>query len=118
MIDNDGFRYNVGIILANESGKLFWGRRIGQDAWQFPQGGMRRNETHEQAMYRELDEEIGLQPEHVEVLGVATIASRYVWGSAKSGIYCAWSAVRTIFGWIPAISRSLMAGAGYITGIL
>ncbi|NOX27372.1 MAG: RNA pyrophosphohydrolase [Gammaproteobacteria bacterium] len=77
MIDKDGFRYNVGIILANDKGKLFWGRRIGQDAWQFPQGGMRRDETHEQAMYRELEEEIGLQPEHVEVLGVTKDWLRY-----------------------------------------
>ncbi|MBL1294372.1 MAG: RNA pyrophosphohydrolase [Thiotrichales bacterium] len=77
MIDKDGFRYNVGIILANDKGKLFWARRIGQDAWQFPQGGMRRDETHEQAMYRELEEEIGLQPEHVEVLGVTKDWLRY-----------------------------------------
>ncbi len=77
MIDKDGFRYNVGIILANDKGKLFWGRRIGQDAWQFPQGGMRRDETHEQAMYRELDEEVGLQPEHIQVLGVTKDWLRY-----------------------------------------
>ena len=77
MIDKDGFRYNVGIILANDKGKLFWGRRIGQDAWQFPQGGMRQDETHEQAMYRELDEEIGLQPEHVAVLAYTKGWLRY-----------------------------------------
>jgi len=77
MIDKDGFRYNVGIILANDKGKLFWGRRIGQDAWQFPQGGMHPNETHEQAMYRELDEETGLQPKHVEILGYTRDWLRY-----------------------------------------
>ena len=54
MIDSDGFRPNVGIILTNGSGQVLWARRIGQDAWQFPQGGIRRDEQPEQALYREL----------------------------------------------------------------
>ena len=69
MIDQDGFRANVGIILANGKGKVFWARRVGQDAWQFPQGGIADNETPEQAMYRELYEEIGLRPEDVSIVG-------------------------------------------------
>ena len=69
MIDSEGFRANVGIILTNDEGRLFWGRRTGQDAWQFPQGGVREHETPEEAMYRELDEETGLQPHHVELIG-------------------------------------------------
>ncbi len=69
MIDSDGYRPNVGIILSNTDGKVFWARRIGQDAWQFPQGGIRTNETPEEAMYRELTEEIGLCADHVEVVG-------------------------------------------------
>ena len=56
MIDPDGFRPNVGIILSNADGRLLWARRIGQDAWQFPQGGIRSDETPEEAMYRELAE--------------------------------------------------------------
>ncbi|MBI3773015.1 MAG: RNA pyrophosphohydrolase [Gammaproteobacteria bacterium] len=69
MIDPDGYRPNVGIVLCNREGKLFWARRIGQNAWQFPQGGIRTDEEPEEAMYRELAEEVGLRPEHVEVLG-------------------------------------------------
>ncbi len=69
MIDPEGFRPNVGIILASPENKLFWARRIGQNAWQFPQGGIRRDESPEEALYRELREEIGLLPEHVEVIG-------------------------------------------------
>lgn len=69
MIDADGFRPNVGIILCNDDNRLFWGRRVGQDAWQFPQGGIHADETPEQAMYRELQEEVGLLPEHVDLLG-------------------------------------------------
>jgi putative (di)nucleoside polyphosphate hydrolase len=69
MIDPDGFRPNVGIVLAREDGRVFWARRAGQDGWQFPQGGMRTDETPLEAMYRELSEETGLREEHVRVLG-------------------------------------------------
>jgi putative (di)nucleoside polyphosphate hydrolase len=69
LIDPDGFRPNVGIILSNEQRRLFWGRRIGQNAWQFPQGGMNSDETPLEAMYRELEEEVGLGASQVTVLG-------------------------------------------------
>lgn len=69
MIDPDGYRPNVGIILIREGGEVFWGRRVSRDGWQFPQGGMRSDETPVEAMFRELMEETGLRPEHVEVLG-------------------------------------------------
>lgn len=69
MIDADGFRPNVGIILVSATGQLFWARRVGQDAWQFPQGGIRRYETPDEALFRELYEEVGLTPDHVEVVG-------------------------------------------------
>ncbi|MGI9228842.1 MAG: RNA pyrophosphohydrolase [Gammaproteobacteria bacterium] len=68
-IDADGYRANVAIAICNSSGQLFWGKRFGSDAWQFPQGGIKPHESIENAMYRELHEETGLLPEHVEVLG-------------------------------------------------
>lgn len=70
VIDKAGYRLNVGIVLVNGSGRVFWGRRSGHDAWQFPQGGLHAGESVLQAMYRELHEEIGLEREDVEVLGV------------------------------------------------
>ncbi|MFK7965362.1 MAG: RNA pyrophosphohydrolase [Burkholderiaceae bacterium] len=69
MLDRDGFRPNVGIILANERNEVFWGKRIREHAWQFPQGGIKRGESPEQAMYRELHEEVGLHDSHVELVG-------------------------------------------------
>jgi putative (di)nucleoside polyphosphate hydrolase len=69
VIDPDGYRPNVGIILLREDGRVFWARRSYRDGWQFPQGGMRSDETPLEAMYRELREETGLKPEHVEVIG-------------------------------------------------
>ena len=62
MIDSEGFRANVGIVLSNDAGQVFWAKRIGQDAWQFPQGGIKADESAEAAMYRELREEVGLLP--------------------------------------------------------
>ncbi len=77
MIDSDGFRPNVGIILCNDERRLFWGRRIGQNAWQFPQGGIQDDEAPVEAMYRELEEEVGLQPCQVELMGCTRHWLRY-----------------------------------------
>ena len=60
MIDKAGYRYGVGIILVNNNRQVFFAKRIGMLAWQFPQGGRNTGETHEQALFRELQEEIGL----------------------------------------------------------
>ncbi|GAA3966673.1 RNA pyrophosphohydrolase [Allohahella marinimesophila] len=77
MIDADGFRANVGIILTNDAGRVFWARRIGQNSWQFPQGGIKPHETAEQALFRELQEEVGLSASGVTVLGVTDGWLRY-----------------------------------------
>lgn len=69
MIDSKGYRANVGIILSNQDGKLLWARRLGQNSWQFPQGGIQKHETPKEALYRELREEVGLRPEDVEIIG-------------------------------------------------
>ncbi|MFC5521229.1 RNA pyrophosphohydrolase [Polaromonas jejuensis] len=68
MLDRDGFRPNVGIILLNQRSQVFWGKRIRTHSWQFPQGGIDRGENPEQAMFRELHEEVGLMPQHVQVI--------------------------------------------------
>ncbi len=69
MVDTDGFRPNVGIILLDDNGQVFWAKRTRGNGWQFPQGGINNNETAEEAMFRELYEEVGLRPQHVDVLG-------------------------------------------------
>ena len=78
VIDNEGFRPNVGIVICNHDDQVLWGRRInGRDSWQFPQGGVHRDESPEQAMYRELEEEVGLLPAAVTVLGRTSGWLRY-----------------------------------------
>ncbi len=71
MVDADGFRPNVGIVLANGqgTGQVLWARRVGgHDAWQFPQGGIHEGETPEEALFRELHEEVGLQAGEVKIV--------------------------------------------------
>jgi len=77
VIDSQGYRANVGIILTNGNRQVFWGKRIGQEAWQFAQGGLNPGETVEQALFRELHEEMGLRPEDVEVLASTRNWLRY-----------------------------------------
>ncbi len=69
MLDRDGYRPNVGIILCNQRNQVFWGKRIREHSWQFPQGGIKHGESPEQAMFRELEEEVGLKAQHVQILG-------------------------------------------------
>jgi putative (di)nucleoside polyphosphate hydrolase len=77
VIDSEGFRANVGIILANDQGKLLLGGRVGKRGWQFPQGGMHSGESAEEAMFRELHEEVGLTQTDVHVLGSTDDWLRY-----------------------------------------
>ena len=76
-LDKHGFRSNVGIVLSDGFGKVFLAKRIGQQAWQFPQGGIDPNESVEQALYRELHEEIGLHPPDVKVIQTTRRWLRY-----------------------------------------
>ena len=78
VIDKEGFRPNVGIVICNDSDEVLWGRRVnGRDSWQFPQGGVHRGESPEEAMYRELHEEVGLPPEAVKIIGRTSGWLRY-----------------------------------------
>ena len=88
-IDDDGFRANVGIVLSNQDGSVLLGGRTRQTGWQFPQGGIQVDESVEGAMFRELEEEVGLTPNDVEVLGSTrdwlryTLPDRYVRRNAE-----------------------------------
>ena len=78
MVDKDGFRSNVAIVIGDGKGHLFWAKRLGQNAWQFPQGGIDPGESAEDALYRELYEEVGLESDDVKIVqrsknGCATI---------------------------------------------
>ena len=68
VIDKNGYRANVGIVLMNQQKKLFIAKRRYQSGWQFPQGGIHLGETPENAMYRELLEETGLTKNDTELL--------------------------------------------------
>ena len=87
MLDREGYRPNVGIILCNAKNEVFWGKRIREHSWQFPQGGIKRGETPEEAMFRELNEEVGLCPDDVRIIGLTRRwlyyhLPRYMWRQA------------------------------------
>jgi len=73
MIDSKGYRPNVGIILCNDAGRVFWAKRKGANSWQFPQGGIDSDEDPETAMYRELWEETGLAGRPCATIGTNTL---------------------------------------------
>ena len=77
MIDKEGYRPNVAIVILNDNDKVLWAKRVAEDAWQFPQGGINEGESLEEAMYRELMEEVGLGPNHVKILGKTKDWLRY-----------------------------------------
>lgn len=77
MIDIDGYRANVGIIICNDKRQVMWAKRLKQDAWQFPQGGVDAHEDTVDAMYRELWEETGLKAEHVALIKETETWYRY-----------------------------------------
>ena len=57
-----GYRSAVGVMLLNPAGQVFVAHRIDMPmmpAWQMPQGGIDPGETPQQAVFRELREEIG-----------------------------------------------------------
>jgi putative (di)nucleoside polyphosphate hydrolase len=76
VIDRNGFRANVGVVLMHD-GQVFFARRTGGRGWQFPQGGVRAGESLEEALYRELGEEIGVDSAAVELLGQTSRWLRY-----------------------------------------
>jgi putative (di)nucleoside polyphosphate hydrolase len=105
MLDREGYRPNVGIILINGRNEVFWGKRVGEHAWQFPQGGINHGESPEQAMYRELWEELGLRPHHVRIVGRTRDWLRYdvprnwvrrEWRSAYRGQKQIWYLLRMV----------------------
>lgn len=77
VIDVEGYRANVGIVITNGKGQVFWARRFGQHSWQYPQGGVDEGETTEQTMFRELHEEVGLKPHQVEIIACTKHWLRY-----------------------------------------
>lgn len=62
------FRPNVAAILINEEGMLFIAERAHiRGSWQFPQGGVDPGEGLEEALFREIEEEIGVPPRLIQI---------------------------------------------------
>ena len=77
MIDSDGYRANVGIVITNDKKQILLAKRFKQNGWQLPQGGIDEDETELDALYRELREEVGLDPSHVTLIAKTPKWLRY-----------------------------------------
>ena len=97
------YRAAVGIALLDARGQVFVGQRLDStlEAWQMPQGGIDEGETPEQAMWRELGEEVGTSA--AEILGDSTAWLDYdlppdlqgkLWGGRFRGQRQKWFALR------------------------
>lgn len=65
------YRPNVAALVLDPAGNLLICERATVcGAWQFPQGGVDAGETLEQALFREVREEVGLEPHHYEVISL------------------------------------------------
>ena len=77
MIDSDGYRANIGIVITNDKKQILLAKRFKQDGWQLPQGGIDEDETELDALYRELQEEVGLDSSHVTLIAKTPKWLRY-----------------------------------------
>ncbi|HIC27291.1 MAG TPA: RNA pyrophosphohydrolase [Gammaproteobacteria bacterium] len=68
MFFQNKYRPNVAVIVINKLGKVLWCQRIEHDGWQFPQGGIDKGETPEEAALREVKEEVGLDSSDIEII--------------------------------------------------
>lgn len=126
MIDGDGYRLNVGIVICNNHGQVFWAKRYGQHSWQFPQGGIDEGESPEQAMFRELYEEVGLTKKDVKIIATSRHWLRYKLPNAwcdgirslsvldknRNGSYCVWNVMNQKSTCSVVMPLNLMVGAG------
>jgi len=55
------YRRSVLGVFQNAEGLLLVGKRLDRGTWQFPQGGIEAGETEEEALYREMKEELGCE---------------------------------------------------------
>ncbi len=77
MIDKQGYRANVGIVITNDKQQVLLAKRYKQDSWQLPQGGIDKGESDLEALFRELNEEIGLTEQDVNVIAKTPKWLRY-----------------------------------------
>jgi putative (di)nucleoside polyphosphate hydrolase len=79
------YRPNVAAVMVNVDGCLLICERVTvAGAWQFPQGGVDAGESLEEALVREVREEVGLLPSHYEVVE-RRVGYRYLYPTKVRG---------------------------------
>jgi putative (di)nucleoside polyphosphate hydrolase len=88
MIDREGYRANVGIVITNDKRQILLAKRHQKDGWQLPQGGIDKGENELEALYRELEEEVGLTSADVEVVAKTPKWLRYDLPDKNKSKFC------------------------------
>ena len=99
------YRPAAAVMLLNSEDKVFVAQRIDNalDAWQMPQGGLDHGEDPQAGALRELEEETGIPPHLVEILGKAPRELLYdlppelmgkIWGGKYRGQTQHWFVAR------------------------
>ena len=105
MNDDHLYRRGVGVMLINDAGLVWVGRRIDNrdEAWQMPQGGIDAGEESWACALRELEEETGIAPQLVEKIADHLQQLRYdipdaiaakLWGGKWKGQVQDWYLAR------------------------
>ena len=68
MKNTENYRPNVAIIILNKEGQILWCKRKDGNGWQFPQGGLDKGESPLEAVYRETQEEVGLERNDLRII--------------------------------------------------
>lgn len=68
MKNTENYRPNVAIIILNKEGQILWCKRKDGNGWQFPQGGLDKGESPLEAVYRETQEEVGLERKDLRII--------------------------------------------------
>ena len=68
MFKKEPYRPNVAIVIINRRGSILWCQRKNNDGWQFPQGGIDKNESPREAILRETKEEVCLESEDLKII--------------------------------------------------
>ncbi len=106
------YRRNVAAVIVDAAGRVLLGRKSDSSRfWHFPQGGVGHKETFEQALWRELREETGLTPQHLQIVArIGGFCYHYRKKNKKSKV---WAGQQQTYFLLQCTREDVVADAGH-----